>query len=134
MKRLILFLTIILALSVQLSAQIIPGKEPTFRFATPEESKALRSADTWKTVAVSSTVTTGCAAAVTFIFFIEKLEAVNRDADKSDVTVYTYAAAFAGAAAAFSTFSWCMYKKKQKQIPANCYVLKTSPKGLVIEF
>lgn len=134
MKRLLLLIVLLLAFCMQMSAQIMPGKEPTFRFATPEEAKALNSADTWKTVALSSTVTTGCAAAVSFIFFIEKLEAVNRDADKSDQVVYTYAAAFAGAAAAFSTFSWVMYKKKLKQIPANCYVLKTSPKGLVIEF
>lgn len=112
----------------------MPGKEPTYRFATPEEYKALNSADTWKTVALSSTITTGCAATVSFIFFIEKLEAVNRDADKSDEVVYTYAAAAAGVAAAFSTFSWVMYKKRLKQIPSNCYVLKTSPKGLVIEF
>jgi len=133
MKKLLLVLTVFL-FAVQMSAQIMPDKQPTFRYANEQELKLLKTSDIWRDIAFSATAFSGCSAAVSLIFYIEKQEAVNRDYDEADKKICMYSAALAGASALLATVSWTMSFNTKHKLPGNVHVVKTSPRGLVIEF
>lgn len=127
-------LLICITVAVKMSAQVMPGNEPIVRLASESESTLLKSADVWRDVALTSTAFTGCAAAVSFIFFVEDMESIFHGQKNSDLVVFHYASAVTVASALFSAAAWTISYQKKMKLPGNCFYLKTSPKGLVIEF
>ena len=127
-------LLLYLSVSLNLCGQVIPGMEPVVRLASDSEQKLLKSADVWRDVALTSTAFTACAAGVTFIFFVEDMESVLHGQENSDIVVCRYAAAVTLASALFSTAAWTISHQKKLKLPGNCFYIKTSPHGLVVEF